>query len=355
MTANVQVQYRDKAFSQRMFTFAIVNREHIDVREFFNEASVYFERELRKVLNNHESVKVNTCFSTTFEKEIRGNQTDADENYVRMKNEKQDLFIHTKSVAVMKNENLNKFFKESVMTTILQKFDDAPMRGSGSLKSINELQVQINRYDPLNGNSYIKLPKFLANKHAIVNVKNNDEKCFMWAVLSALHNKDIINNPERVKKYEQYQDELNFTGIEFPMQVNHIDKFEKLNDSISINVYMYDESAKKIYPLRITKSPKINHIHLMLLSQQPHNSNEQPRQHYCWIKDLSKLISSQLTLRRNKKFFCDRCLNYFSDQQKLEKHIVDVQTKTSAQLKCLHRGITLSSSKITKIKSFVHL
>ena len=30
-------------------------------------------------------------------------------------------------------------------------------------------------------------PDFLANKHCLINVQNNDEKCFVWSVLSALY------------------------------------------------------------------------------------------------------------------------------------------------------------------------
>ena len=37
------------------------------------------------------------------------------------------------------------------------------------------------------GSFYIELPKFIGDKKAIVNVKNNDQYCIIWAVLSALY------------------------------------------------------------------------------------------------------------------------------------------------------------------------
>ncbi|XP_011705785.1 PREDICTED: uncharacterized protein LOC105460982, partial [Wasmannia auropunctata] len=41
------------------------------------------------------------------------------------------------------------------------------------------------------------------------------------------------------------------------------------------------------------------------------------------IKNLSRLVSSQLSKKKNKKYICDRCLHYFSSSEKLEVHTVD--------------------------------
>lgn len=42
--------------------------------------------------------------------------------------------------------------------------------------------------------------------------------------------------------------------------------------------------------------------------------------HYCWIKNLSRLVGSQMSSKGHKKIFCDRCLNYFSSADRLKKH-----------------------------------
>ena len=51
----------------------------------------------------------------------------------------------------------------------------------------------------MRGSSYVDLPEQIKNKQGI-NAKNND-KCFMWAVLSALHHSDIKRDHDRVSKY----------------------------------------------------------------------------------------------------------------------------------------------------------
>ena len=43
------------------------------------------------------------------------------------------------------------------------------------------------KYVPLGGSYYISLPKFLAAKKAIINLKNEDDECFKWAIIGALN------------------------------------------------------------------------------------------------------------------------------------------------------------------------
>ncbi|XP_011685477.1 PREDICTED: uncharacterized protein LOC105448529 [Wasmannia auropunctata] len=45
--------------------------------------------------------------------------------------------------------------------------------------------------------------------------------------------------------------------------------------------------------------------------------------HFTWIKNLSRLVSSQLNKNAHKKYICDRCLHYFSLSEKLEVHTID--------------------------------
>ena len=44
--------------------------------------------------------------------------------------------------------------------------------------SVIKLKLHTVRYKPLRGESYIPLPKELADKKAIINMKNSDNKCF---------------------------------------------------------------------------------------------------------------------------------------------------------------------------------
>ena len=48
--------------------------------------------------------------------------------------------------------------------------------------------------------SYIDSLKWLKNKKATINPKNNDDKCFQYAVTVALNHQNIKSNLERVIK-----------------------------------------------------------------------------------------------------------------------------------------------------------
>jgi hypothetical protein len=48
----------------------------------------------------------------------------------------------------------------------------------------------LGRRKPLKGNSYIELPKPLALKKCIVNVKNTDDQCFKWDISVSVYECD---------------------------------------------------------------------------------------------------------------------------------------------------------------------
>ena len=61
------------------------------------------------------------------------------------------------------------------------------------------VSLPMTRFAPLAGSGYKELPQFLDNKGAIINVKNTDNRCFGYAILSALH--PIQVNGQRAHRY----------------------------------------------------------------------------------------------------------------------------------------------------------
>lgn len=77
------------------------------------------------------------------------------------------------------------------------------LKGSGfSLGSIDGMLLNINKYNPLGGSSYIPLPVWIENKKATINVQNYDEKCFMYSILAKL-----------VKPENSFRVGLNYTEV----------------------------------------------------------------------------------------------------------------------------------------------
>lgn len=292
MSQSVVFEERNAAFQRRLQTFALVNGGHTGIREFFSDALPHFVEKISALIQEYTLIKVNAVFQAVFNKLVVSEDTETIES--------QTIYIHTKSFVVDFETDLEEFFSDIIVEFVMNKIDEIPMRGSGfALSDIVELLVQANEFQPVTGSTYIELPDFIKRKHAVINVKNIDDQCFKYAVLSGLH--PVKVNPQRVSNYVNYFDELNFHGIQFPIQIKDVGKFETNNPNISINIYMYDEKKGKILTLRMTKAVKQNHIHLLLLVEAGFG-------HYCWIKDMSRLLSTQISKNCRKMFFCDRCL-----------------------------------------------
>ena len=194
------------------------------------------------------------------------------------------------------------------------------VEGSGWVfVEVENLTLHTDIWDPIKASSYIDLPKELKNKKAIINMKNEDNnKCFLWCVLRALNPKD--DHPERIDKdLKSKEDTLNMEGIAYPVNLKDINRFEKQNLDISISVLGYSKD-ERIYPLRISKFTKVKkeyerkHNIVLLLIKNGDNS------HYCYVKKLSALLSSQVNKHDHKLYFCLNCLNGYDDPEKLEKH-----------------------------------
>lgn len=339
MSDNVTFEFREQAYNHRMLTFVVINNVHIDVRQFLSDAREYYVNEIRSILEVYSSVKVNTCIHLTLEKVVIPNRdTSADDNSDPVNNSENlnrvlfELYIQTSPITIERETDINEKFEQNVMNFIVAQIDDHATMGSGfTISRINELEVQINEHDPLRASSYIKTPNYLANKKAIINVQNNDNKCFMWALLASLHADDVQGgHRERVNHYIRFQHELVFTGIRFPVAVKDIDKFEKLNTNISVNVYSFDSTKKKVLILRTTQDVKIKHIHLLLLSEQTRNG--EIKQHYCWIQKFETLMASQISNRKKKTFICDRCLNYFWTEEAFCNHMINCFKQNDCQI-----------------------
>ena len=82
----------------------------------------------------------------------------------------------------------------------MYRIDNWINEGSGwVVESIDGEHVNISAYSPLVGSTYVKLPDEL--KHpmkALVNIKNNYNKCFLWCHVRHLNL--IERNHQRIKK-----------------------------------------------------------------------------------------------------------------------------------------------------------
>ena len=160
-------------------------------------------------------------------------------------------------------------------------------------------------------------------------MQNKDNECFKWCITRALN--PVDKHPERITKILRLQAEkLNWKRLKFPMELEQINSFEKLNE-VNVNVFGYE---KEVYPLRISKTDYSHHVNLLLISQGE-------KKHYCLIKSMSRLLSSQVSKKEKEKFFCPRCLNYFGRQDLLDKHLELCRNSEVVRIKMPEEGTFL--------------
>ena len=113
--------------------------------------------------------------------------------------------------------------------------------------------------------------------------------------------KSSRKNSDRIdRKLQETSKTFNWEGLKFPVNLSDINTFENHNSSISFNVFGYE---KLVYHLRISKHnyKRENTVNLVLIS-------DDIIQHYCWIKDIRKLLSLQTLKHCRVRHVCFRCL-----------------------------------------------
>ncbi|XP_077272260.1 uncharacterized protein LOC143902904 [Temnothorax americanus] len=143
----------------------------------------------------------------------------------------------------------------------------------------------------------------------------------------AIRNRQLFPTSDLREWYDRYVIDATMTDldeIQFPMTLKQISRFERLND-VSVNVFTVwrkKQHENEIVPIRLTDDKKDSHVNLLYLLDLRNNSNVG---HFVGIKNLPRLVGSQLNRNRKMKYICDRCLHYFYSSEKLSAHSVDCE------------------------------
>ncbi|WAR12145.1 hypothetical protein MAR_026325 [Mya arenaria] len=101
----------------------------------------------------------------------------------------------------------------------------------------------------------------------------------------------------------------------YPVTLKAIDRFERQNAIISVNVFGHEN--KDVYPVRISKHEHATCVNLLLI-------DDGEKQHYCLIKSMSRL-----------------CLNSFNSEESLGKHKGYCDSNDAVKIEMLEKGSTL--------------
>ena len=190
------------------------------------------------------------------------------------------------------------------------------------------LDVNFHQLNLTRGSSYLPLPDWLVRKKAIVNPHNDNEECFKWPVIAAENTG--MKDPQCVSNLRKFTDNYDWSGLEFPVSIKDIGKFETRNN-ISVNVL--EVEGRDIYIHR--KGRRMGReINLLMVS-------EDGIRHYTAIKSLSRLLSGKNSNTKHKQHFCMNCLQDFTQEFSRDQHQVYCEDNESVRVEMSKQGSTV--------------
>ena len=221
--------------------------------------------------------------------------------------------MHARSVneEFMNDSDTDEIIKE-LFKSLLQRYQEN-LQEKIAFGGVNYLYYDLNKISISTDGSYIDSPKWLKNKISTINPKNNDYKCFQYAITLALNLDKINNHLERKSKIKTYIKEYNWKDIDFPSTSRDWKKFE-LNNEVALNILYVPHNIKKIEIAYKSKHnlTRAKQIILLMISNGEN-------WHYLVVKSLSGLLTG-ITSNHKEDFYC---LNYFHSYRtktKLEAH-----------------------------------
>ena len=226
--------------------------------------------------------------------------------------------MHTRSIneEFMNGSNTDEMIEE-LFESLLQRYQEnlhEKMKGLDfTFDGVNYLYYDLNKISISRGGSYIDSPKWLKNKKSTINPKNNDYKCFQYAITLALNLNKINNHLERISKIKHFIEEYNWKNIDFPSTSKDWKKCE-LNNDVALNILYVPYDTKKI---EIAYKSKYNltrekQVTLLMISNGEN-------WHYLVVKSLSGLLTG-ITSSHKEDFYCLNCFHSYRTKNKLDAH-----------------------------------
>ena len=244
----------------------------------------------------------------------------AEINFISLKpgsDETRIMYTRSDNEEFMNGDDNNEIIKE-LFKSFLQKYEEnlqEKMRGSDfEFDGVNVLYYDFNKTSIYRGGSYINSPKWLKDKKSTINPKNNDHKCFQYALTLALNLNNIENHLEKISKIRPFIDQYNWKDIDFPAMSKDWKKLELNNNEIALNILYAPHNTKKMNIAYKSKHNLTREKQVILLMI----SNGE-KWHYLTVKNLSGLLR-RITSNHKEDFYCLNCFHAYFTKNKLEAH-----------------------------------
>ena len=333
-----------------------IDKDHykpILVKSGYNDNYIQYESKRDKILTLREYLalierylrKLINYYKNKGEWKLR---LTAEINFVSLKpGSDESCVMHTRSdnEEFMNGSDTDEIIKRR-FEPFLQKYEEnlqEKMKGSNfEFDGVNFLYYDFNKISITRRGSYIDSPKWLKNKKSTINPKNNDYKCFQYAVTLALNLDRINSHPERISKIKPFIEQYNWKEIDFLSTSKDWKKIE-LNNEISLNILYVPHNTKNIQVAYKSKHNLAREKQIILLMI----SNGE-NWHYLVVKDLRGLLKG-ITSNHKEDFYCLNCFHSYRTKHKLKEHKKICENHDYCNVECLMKII--KQLNITKEKN----
>ena len=297
------IKHEKSALSNFAEKYVIEGKPGLTPLQFFAEKVA----RIKDFLRNHRNIKVRMILVCEMEQQI----SEKVKEKSKIKFNQDNAHFHSETYINLEKTDV-KLILSQMLKEIMENLGIYQRNGSGwYFKEVISFEIYTVDYKTLKGGSYIPLPDFLMRKKAIINMENKDDKCSLWSVLRYLHPRE--KHSSRINDLIKYENDLNFKGIDFPVKVKDITKFENQNPDLpGIKVFSVNDN-NTIYPLKHNEKDPKESIDLFLISKDE-------KLHYSLIKNFSRLTRSQITSHSSSKLhICKKCLTHFTKPDLFKK------------------------------------
>ena len=166
-------------------------------------------------------------------------------------------YVYSDNLIIRPTDNSNEITTE-LCNSLLHRYQgvlENKMEGSSFIFDyIKFWNIRFNQVHLIRGSSYIKEDKWISNKKATINHKNNkdgDNYCFLYA----LNQKEIGDHPERINKIIPFITKYYWNNNNFTSQRKDWEWFEKDNTDIALNILSVPHNKK----IELQSKSKFNH------------------------------------------------------------------------------------------------
>ena len=176
---------KETALEDVFRTFELNGSDDTDLKTYLEMASPHIEKKIKEELKKDKSLKVEMAVAVNMARR-------SDDKIIKAR-----PFFNSGIQTFPSSANILEDYEKMKQKSI-ESFATYTSGGSGWIfQSIENLFLKVDRFNPLKGEGYIGLPTAIKSKKAVINVQNKDNRCFEYAIFSALHHNEIKERHER--------------------------------------------------------------------------------------------------------------------------------------------------------------